>query len=409
MSNPLETQQTITDESAFARQLRAGFPWLRFEHDLEREFRRETIRNRLPQIRRHLYLGAFLVIAFGLLNAMVLGAGSHTAVYAVQFGLMLPLVAGAVAITHLKSGRKLYPLIAPLLAPLVGLAVVAVEFKAAQNGVQMVFAMVLLSSVFTYFLLGLLFFESLRANAIVWCAYLSFGIVGGLPETHVLYNALVLLFTNIVGATVAYDIEREIRTHFLEHRMLAETAARDGLTGIYNRRRFDEHLETVWHMARREGVPLALLLVDIDFFKRFNDRHGHQAGDECLKLVAAALLRAARRPLDFVARYGGEEFAIVLYDPSREYLQEVAVRIHQNIGRLGIAHDDSSVASAVTISAGVAFVAPTLERSTQGFVQLADEALYQAKGEGRNRSVFSETAYELLETGSFRAGQRAAG
>jgi len=224
----------------------------------------------------------------------------------------------------------------------------------------------------------------------------------------VLYNALVLGFAGLIGGRVAYGLEMEIRTHFLEQRMLYEMAARDGLTSIYNRRRFDEHLETVWQQAQRDGVTLALLLVDIDFFKRYNDRHGHQAGDECLRAVAAALNRAARRPLDFVARYGGEEFAVILYDPSRPYLQEIANRIHANVAALGIPHGDSAVSAQVTVSAGIAYVAPTLERSTQGFVQLADEALYQAKNDGRNRSVFSENAYETLETGSFRASRKAA-
>ena len=407
--NPLDTQKLISDESAAAHQLRAGFKWLRFEHDLEREFRREYTRNQLPQIRRHLYLAALLVVVFGALNGLVLGPGAHTALYVVQFGLLFPIVAGAIFVAHHPNARKLYPRVAPVLAPVMGLLVIAVELKAAQTGVQIVFASVLLTSVYLYFLIGLLFYESLRANAIILCAYVGFGIVGGLPESQMIYNSLVLLLGNIVGATVAYSLEMEIRTHFLEQRMLQETAARDGLTGIYNRRRFDEHLETVWQQAQRDGVILALLLVDIDFFKRFNDRHGHQAGDECLKAVAAALARAARRPLDFVARYGGEEFAIILYDPSRQYLQEIAARIHTNVAALGIPHGDSSVAPSVTVSAGIAYVAPTLERSTQGFVQLSDEALYQAKGDGRNRSVFSEAAYESLETGSFRANRKAVG
>jgi diguanylate cyclase (GGDEF)-like protein len=404
----LETQQILRDESAAARQLRAGFPWLRFERDLEREFRREQVTTRLAHTRRHLYLGAMLVVAIGLLNRLVLGPGEYTALYLVQFGLLLPLVAGALAITHLPNARRLYPLVAPALAPLVGILVIAVEFKAAQSGVEVLFATVLLTTMFVYFLVGLLFYQGLAANAIVWGVYVAFGIVGGIAESHLIYNSLMLLMTNVVGATVAYGLELEVRTHFLEQRMLAETAARDGLTGIYNRRRFDEHLETVWHMAQREGVTLALLMVDIDFFKRFNDRHGHQAGDECLREVATALARAARRPLDFVARYGGEEFAIVLYDPAREYVHEVATRVHQNIARLAIPHGDSVVSPLVTISAGAAYVAPTLERSSQGFVQFADEALYQAKAEGRNRSVFSEAAYDSLETGSFRASRRAA-
>ena len=399
----------LNDESAAAHQLRIGFKWLNFEYDLEREFRREHARSRLPQIRFNLYLAAVLIVVFGVLNAMVVAPLAQSALSLVQFGLLLPITGCAIGITYLGNARKLYPRIAPVLAPIMGLLVIAVEIKAAQSGVQMVFATVLLTCVYLYFLIGLMFYQALRANLIIWCAYLGFGIVGGLDGTHLIYNAIVLLLGNIVGATVAYGLEIEVRTHFLESRLMLEQVARDGLTGIYNRRRFDEHLDTVWQQAQRDGVILALLLVDIDFFKRFNDSHGHQAGDECLKSVANALSRAARRPLDFVARYGGEEFAIVLYDPSRQYVQEIAARIHTNVAALGIAHADSSVASAVTVSTGIAHVAPTLERSTQGFVQLADEALYQAKGDGRNRSVFNESAYDSLETGAFRPTRKAAG
>jgi diguanylate cyclase (GGDEF)-like protein len=407
--NPDDTQQLTIDESAAARQLRAGFPWLRFEDDLEREFRREQARSRLAQIRFNLYLAAALVVCFGLLNGFVVRTGAQAPMGLVQFGLLLPAVVIAILITYLDRAHRIYPRVAPLLAPIAGITVIAVEIKAAQAGVQIVFVSVVLASVYVYYLFGLLFYQALRANVIMWCAYLAFGVVGALPEANVLYNALVLLLANVVGATTAYTFETEIRTHFLEQRMLAETAARDGLTGIYNRRRFDEQLETVWQLAQREGVTLALLLVDIDFFKRFNDQRGHQAGDECLKSVAAALRHSARRPLDFVARYGGEEFAVILYDPSRPYLQEIAHRIHANIAALAIPHGDSGVSATVTVSVGIAYVAPTLERSTQGFVQLADEALYDAKADGRNRSVFSEAAYDSLETGSFRKKRRAAG
>jgi diguanylate cyclase (GGDEF)-like protein len=403
-----ETQQLIIDESAAARQLRAGFPWLRFEDDLERVFRREHALARLPQIRLNLAMAAVLVVALGLLNRLAVPTG-RALMAIVQFGFLLPLVGIAMGVTFLGNAHRIYPRIAPLLAPIAGIAVIAIEIRAAQAGVQILFVSVVLASIYVYSLFGLLFYQALFANLIVWCAYVAFAAVAGLPEPGVLYNGLVLLMTNLIGATSAYAFEMELRTHFLEQRMLSETAARDGLTGLYNRRRFDEHLETVWQLAQREGVTLALLLVDIDFFKRFNDQQGHQAGDECLRAVAAALRRSARRPLDFVARYGGEEFAVILYDPSRQYLQEIAHRIHQNIAALAIPHGDSSVAPLLTVSIGVAYVAPTLERSTQGFVQLADEALYDAKADGRNRSVFSEAAYDSLETGSFRKKRRLVG
>jgi diguanylate cyclase (GGDEF)-like protein len=407
--NPDETQQLIIDESAAVRQLRAGFPWLRFERDLEAEFRREQMRSRLPQIRLNLYLAVGLVVCFGLLNGLVTGASAHALMAVVQFGLLLPVVAVAVGITYLDQGYRIYPRVAPLLAPIAGIAAVAVEIKAAQAGAEVVFVSIVLGSVYIYYLFGLLFYQALRANVILWCAYVAFAIVGALPEASVLYNAAVLLMANVIGATTAYTFEMEIRTHFLEQRMLQQMAARDGLTGIYNRRRFDEHLDTVWTLAQRDGVTLALLLIDIDFFKRFNDAHGHQAGDESLKSVASALRHAARRPLDFVARYGGEEFAVILYDPSRQYLQDIAQRIHRNIAALAIPHGDSSVSHLLTVSIGIAYVAPTLERSAHGFVQLADEALYDAKADGRNCSVFSEGAYDTLETGSFRKQRRAAG
>jgi len=407
--NPDESQRLIIDESGAARQLRAGFPWLRFEHDVEREFRREQSRARLPQTRFNLFIVAGLVVGFGLLNGLVLRPGAQTLIGVVQYGLLLPAVLLALAITYVDKAHRIYPRVAPLLAPIAGITVIAIDIKAEQAGAQLVFVSVVLASMSIYFLYGLLFYPALRTNLILWCAYVAFGIVGVLPETTLLYNALVLLLANAIGATHAYTFEMEIRTHFLEQHMLAEMAARDGLTALYNRRRFDEHLETVWQLAQREGVTLALLLVDIDFFKRFNDAHGHQAGDECMKAVAAALRRSARRPLDFVARYGGEEFAVILYDPSRQYLQETAQRIHANIATLAIPHGDSVASSLLTVSIGVAYVAPTLERSTQGFVQLADEALYEAKAEGRNRSVFSEAAYDSLETGSFRKRRRAAG
>lgn len=407
--NPDETQQLIVDETPAARQLRAGFQWLRFERELEREFRREQAVQRLPQIRLNLYLAAALVIAFGGLNTLVFGGHMPSSILAVQFGLLLPVVALAIVVTHLRNGRRIYPRLAPLLVPIGGLAVSAIELQAAKVGVHSLFATVVLASIFTYYLVGLLFYEAVRANLLTWAAYVAFGLSSDVPDVHIVYNALVLLCANLVGASVAYGVELVLRAHFLEARLLSEAASRDGLTAIYNRRRFDEHLERVWQQANRDGTTLALLLVDIDFFKRYNDRHGHQAGDECLRSVAAALQRAARRPLDFVARYGGEEFAVVLFDPSREYVRELAQRVHAGMAALAIPHGDSSAAPVVTVSIGAAFVAPTLERSSHGFVQLADEALYEAKGNGRNQSAFREIEYAELETGSFRAvGRNAA-
>ncbi len=143
-------------------------------------------------------------------------------------------------------------------------------------------------------------------------------------------------------------------------------------------------------------------MVDIDFFKPFNDSYGHQAGDETLKAVAAILKRYARRPLDFTARYGGEEFAVVQYGMDCRAVSELAAQMRAEVEALNITHGHSKVAPVLTVSIGVGCVTPEVGRSPQGLVQLADEALYDAKNRGRNRVIAKDTEYGDLITGAFR-------
>jgi diguanylate cyclase (GGDEF)-like protein len=184
--------------------------------------------------------------------------------------------------------------------------------------------------------------------------------------------------------------------------VLSESANRDSFIGIHNRRMFDEHMQRLWQQATRERVPLALLLVDLDHFKAFNDRRGHQAGDACLAKVASVLPVAARRPFDLAARYGGEEFAVLLYDVHRERVEEICRQLHASLQKAALEHPASPVSEHVTFSIGVACVEPNVGRHPEGFIQLADEALYAAKERGRNRTVIMDREYETLTTGAFR-------
>jgi diguanylate cyclase (GGDEF)-like protein len=195
--------------------------------------------------------------------------------------------------------------------------------------------------------------------------------------------------------------EKTARLRFLEACLLREMVARDGLTGIQNRRMFDQHIQRVWLQAVRDAERVAVLLVDIDCFKDYNDHYGHQAGDECLRAVATSLSQCVRRPLDFVARYGGEEFAVVLYEAKREYVAEVLTRIQRSIAELNIPHQASHVATRLTVSIGAAFILPNANRTLEGLIQLADEGLYSAKEQGRNRVVVMEAEYNALKTGRF--------
>jgi len=163
----------------------------------------------------------------------------------------------------------------------------------------------------------------------------------------------------------------------------------DGLTGIANRRRFDEFLQKEWLRAVRAKAGISIVLVDIDSFKLYNDNYGHQKGDECLSRVAHALSTSLNRPTDLAARYGGEEFVVVLPDTLHNGASLLSENLRANVESLKIAHAYSNVSEYVTISLGVACMRPTAQQTAKYLIELADQALYRAKSEGRNRVVIT--------------------
>jgi two-component system chemotaxis family response regulator WspR len=169
------------------------------------------------------------------------------------------------------------------------------------------------------------------------------------------------------------------------NRELEKLSSLDGLTGISNRRRFDEVLDQEWRRAMRKGAILSLIILDIDFFKLYNDHYGHQGGDECLKKVAKALEGSLHRSTDMVARYGGEEFVAILPEIDAAGAMTVAETMRTRIQDQQIAHAKSKVSEFVSISIGVASMVPNAEIPAGSLVAAADLALYKAKEEGRNR------------------------
>src|SRR5471030_868455 len=183
-------------------------------------------------------------------------------------------------------------------------------------------------------------------------------------------------------------VRARVRTHLtlkLQSDLLRSMALMDGLTGVANRRKFDEDISADWRQCFREQKPLSLILVDVDYFKRYNDQYGHQAGDGCLKSIAQALSETVRRPYDLVARYGGEEFACVLPNTVLSGAVEIAERMQERIRALGIEHSASDVDRVVTISLGVATLTPTGDLEFQALIEAADKQLYEAKNAGRAR------------------------
>jgi diguanylate cyclase (GGDEF)-like protein len=171
------------------------------------------------------------------------------------------------------------------------------------------------------------------------------------------------------------------------HDILENLSVTDGLTGIANRRRFDQFLEREWRRAIRSRSPLSLIFMDIDLFKAFNDHYGHLAGDDCLRKLAQGLNEVIQRPADLLARYGGEEFACVLPETDTQGAIAVADKIRQKIDNLNITFTSPTSGDHITVSMGLATLIPLKAQSSADLIRLADELLYEAKKLGRNRVV----------------------
>jgi diguanylate cyclase (GGDEF)-like protein len=183
-------------------------------------------------------------------------------------------------------------------------------------------------------------------------------------------------------------VKARVKTHLTlkaQSDLLRSWVYIDGLTGVHNRRHFDEALAREWSRALRRGSVLSVVLLDVDHFKRYNDQYGHPAGDECLRRIAGEMARYVKRPADLVARYGGEEFACILPDTGHEGAMQFAAQLGVRIRELGIAHAASDTADVVTVSLGVSTTLATAGQSAEDLLELADTQLYEAKRQGRNR------------------------
>ncbi len=189
-------------------------------------------------------------------------------------------------------------------------------------------------------------------------------------------------------------VKARVRSHLETKRqrdMLENLTKIDGLTGIPNRRNFDEVLLSKWRCAQKSETHLSIAMIDIDHFKQYNDTYGHATGDSCLRKVAQALIGSCKRPGDFVARYGGEEFAVILSETDKNAALVVLERMKENIKSLLIEHSSSNVSNYITLSIGLASMVPIKDFSPDSLVEKADQILYQAKKNGRNRI---EVAYK---------------
>ncbi|HGJ9410383.1 TPA: GGDEF domain-containing protein [Acinetobacter baumannii] len=294
-------------------------------------------------------------------------------------------------------------------------AAVAITFiliNVLENGQDNVLfhAAMMYAIVIIYGAVGMRFYTAIIAG---WVG----GLIGILVSTYLngdidwTFLNRTYTFSSFLGMTLAYATDRQHRENFLQNCMielnrielmqqaqqLSLLSQQDALTGLANRRYLDETLDNEWRRALRHETPLTIMMVDIDFFKPYNDSLGHLKGDQCLKDIATAISSIAARSGDLVARYGGEEFLLLFPMTNAQQAKIQAERLMNAIKKIAIVHPCSSVSPYVTISVGVATTIPRLNDSISAFVSRADHALYQAKTNGRNQYQIALNEEQIVD------------
>ncbi|HBT2026391.1 TPA: GGDEF domain-containing protein [Acinetobacter baumannii] len=294
-------------------------------------------------------------------------------------------------------------------------AAVAITFiliNVLENGQDNVLfhAAMMYAIVIIYGAVGMRFYTAIIAG---WVG----GLIGILVSTYLngdidwTFLNRTYTFSSFLGMTLAYATDRQHRENYLQNCMielnrielmqqaqqLSLLSQQDALTGLANRRYLDETLDNEWRSALRHETPLTIMMVDIDFFKPYNDSLGHLKGDQCLKDIATAISSIAARSGDLVARYGGEEFLLLFPMTNAQQAKIQAERLMNAIKKIAIVHPCSSVSPYVTISVGVATTIPRLNDSISAFVSRADHALYQAKTNGRNQYQIALNEEQIVD------------
>lgn len=386
-------------ESPYAAALRAGRDGLRFDRATEAEYLQARLWDSRTLIRAACTLGVMLG-AQRAVERMLSGSWHEPVLITLVFVLLMTVVLALIAWGPLFE--RIYEPLAQVIVPARNaIAAIPIAAGAAAGHFELLLFLPLMV-VGPFFFLGLRFRVALMAVLLMVASFSIAALVAGLAAPFVIRCASFLALCIVACAVCARHFDRWCRTSFLESRLIAELVELDPLTGAKNRRVFDEHLVRLWQQAVEDRRPLAVLLIDVDHFKAFNDRYGHQAGDQALRRVAQALKALVNRPLDVVTRYGGEEFAALLYDVTAAHAEKIAEQMRQAITDLAIEHRSSRTCTTVSVSVGVAAIAPAGSRLPRGATQLADEALYEAKLRGRNSVVVLDDAqYDLMVTGVF--------
>lgn len=404
------TAEIAHDEvSTVSTQFERGVSWMRFPARLEKQFLHDSAARRL---RYFLISGLLSLVVFNgfLLGDYLMVPDVFWLAVKVRLLCFTPLALVFLLFFWLRRDwvlRRLSPLVLEYVILLSGaLAAASLSYiLVASQAPNSQYYHVGLMMVIIY---GNLVQRLRFWNAVVFSLSVLAMHIGGILMVHIFNPRLIVPMVALVGATAVftlmtnYALERDERRQYLlslrrKHLLgdlglvqqrLQQLSRMDALTGLPNRRHFQQYLQQAWQRASHDQTPMSILMLDVDHFKRYNDLYGHPAGDLCLQRVAQAMQDSLRRPDDLVARYGGEEFIAVLPHADAEVARLAAERVRQAVAGLCIPHEASPTAAVVTLSVGVATVQAGQHGLTAAdLIAQADAALYQAKTAGRNQVV----------------------
>ncbi|MBJ6752393.1 diguanylate cyclase [Geomonas anaerohicana] len=393
-----------------------GLKSVRFPKPLESAFNEYYRDKTLKHVRVALLTGLILYAVFGLVDGLLLPA-DRAHMWFIRYAVVCPTVIAGLAFTYCPPLRRFMQPVVSLVMLVGSLGIVSMVYYDPTPTKNYYYSGLLL------LIMGAFTFVSLRLRyAVCWAvvttlAYETVAVyINHTDLTILIQNSFSIIATIIIGAFSNSLMENYLRrdflnTNLLEHENrqlqnatleLRRLSISDPLTGLGNRRHFEVMLDQEWQRAVRSDSPIALIFLDIDFFKNFNDNYGHQAGDDCLKLVARELGRFARRPGDTAARYGGEEFVLLLSGIGLADAATIAKKCRKAVEALNVPHSHSPVAEVVTVSVGVAAMIPDFDADRQQLVEAADQALYRAKLKGRNNVVASKREAERRDRQVFQ-------
>jgi diguanylate cyclase (GGDEF)-like protein len=388
--------------SPYEAELRRGPVALRFPPSLEREYSRFRLQLILPRAKLWLWVLLSLTVIASIYRLGIVGGFGFNVETVLRIAVLKAACVAMLIAAYSPRHEQVYPRVALAGAALYGMALSVLVMQIILEGGAETLSILTVNTLAVFFLLGLMFMPALGVAALSLAAFVAAGLAYGQPPAMLTYTSVLLASVIGIGAYIAWGVDEAARRLFLERGALGELAERDGLTGLRNRRAFDDHLLRVWQQSLRDRTTIAVLLIDLDHFKPYNDLYGHQAGDSCLRYIAQIVQRHARRPLDMAARYGGEEMAIVLFQVTPDHARAIAEQLRAAIEAARIEHRAAPRTGRVTASVGGAWIEASLERTPDDIVQLADEALYAAKQAGRNAVRFLGPEHSNAFTGTMR-------